>query len=352
MQHNDTDIDPHHFMVRYLPRGWWPFAALIRLDRPIGTYLAFLPALMGLNIAFVYLPQNQREIGHWFFLFVILFLGAWLMRSAGCVWNDWIDRDLDARVVRSRNRPLASKQMSGRAALVFMLGLFLLAANLLWFLPLQVLWVCIFILPLVFIYPLTKRFFDAPQLWLGLTFNAGSWVAWTAVHGFENLTPPALLYVGCIFWTLAYDTIYAMQDRDDDRKARVKSLPLLLGNSAIQGILLFYSLCFVCWGGLIVHGVFYGMDTQEFSLFSMELSSDDIAVITYIFAWLYLLFHFYVWKKGCRDHGHDKLKNYDISSGKGRVLDLAPSVSYHTLMFRQNAPFGLMVACGWLVWWL
>ncbi|NQY82023.1 MAG: UbiA family prenyltransferase, partial [Alphaproteobacteria bacterium] len=123
MPQTANDINLDHPLVRFLPRNWLPFAALIRLDRPIGTYLAFLPALMGLNLAMQYVPYDQRHFNDWLFWSAIFLFGAWTMRSVGCIWNDWLDRDFDSQVLRTQHRPIASGQVTSRAAFWLMAGL-------------------------------------------------------------------------------------------------------------------------------------------------------------------------------------------------------------------------------------
>ncbi len=242
-----SDINPRHLLVRYLPVGWWPYAALSRLDRPTGTYLAFLPAFMGLNLATFYLPASQKSFQEWLMLGLVLFIGAWAMRSAGCIWNDWLDRDLDKKVARTKNRPVASGRISSASALSVLLCLLLLSASLLLLLPVHALWVLLLIIPGSALYPMMKRWVDAPQLWLGLTFNAGVWVPWLALHGPHNLMMPTVLYCGCICWTLGYDTVYALQDIQDDEKTGIRSLAFGKGQSRWNNFVLFLLLLFLVY---------------------------------------------------------------------------------------------------------
>ncbi len=306
------DINTQHILVRYLPQSWWPYAALIRLDRPIGTYLAFLPALMGLNLAVSYAPDANFQ--DWVRLLGILFIGAWLMRSAGCIWNDWLDRDLDKTVARTQNRPIASGQISSQAALLFLGVMLLLALSLLLFLPLEVFWVALLILPCVLLYPMMKRWIDAPQLWLGITFNAGIWVAWLAVHGTERLIPPFLLYLGCIFWTLGYDTVYALQDIKDDEKSGIRSMARLLGNFEALGVFTFYFFCCACWCILL-----YSAHDQ---------GAGSLSAIAFLLAWLYLSVHGWRWY-----HAYSAQQENNM----------------HGIFFRQNALFGLIISTVWII---
>ena len=311
MPQNPEDINTQHILLRYLPENWQPYAALIRLDRPVGTYLAFLPALMGLNLALLY--DSGSGFVDWLLLAGILFAGAWLMRSAGCIWNDWLDRDLDKNVARTRNRPIASGQISAQAALLFLVILLMLALILVLFLPPQVFWAALLILPGILLYPMMKRWIDAPQLWLGITFNAGVWVAWLAVHGTDSLIPPLLLYIGCVFWTLGYDTVYALQDLEDDEKTGIRSMARLLGTAKFSGIFVFYFLCCAFWSCLL-----YLLGDQA-SWYSIGLFG---------LAWLYVGVQGGLWYSR-------------YAAGEDGAI--------HGSFFRQNALFGLMISMVWIV---
>lgn len=227
------DIPRKSCIDAWLPAPARPFARLARLDRPIGTWLLLLPGWWALAVA-GFGVMGQRLM----FLFLA---GAIVMRAAGCVYNDLIDRDIDARVERTATRPLPSGEVSVRAAWIF-LGL-LLAAGLAILLQLntQAIIVGAASLVLVFTYPFMKRITYWPQLWLGLTFNWGVLVGWTARRGiFESAALP--LYVAGIFWTLGYDTIYAHQDREDDALVGVKSSALFLGRFTRPFVALMYAL--------------------------------------------------------------------------------------------------------------
>jgi 4-hydroxybenzoate polyprenyltransferase len=177
-------------------------------------------------------------------------LGAWAMRSAGCVYNDIIDRHLDAKVERTRLRPLASGRVSVRAAWILVGALSLIGLVVL----LQLNWVARIValasLAPVAAYPFMKRITWWPQAWLGLVFSWGALVGWTAVRG--ELGDTALfLYAGSIFWVIGYDTIYALQDREDDALVGVRSSALALGKQARRGIGLCYLAALIIWGGMI-----------------------------------------------------------------------------------------------------
>jgi len=217
--------------VDALPRALRPYARLARFDRPIGTWLLLWPCGWGLTLA-------GGIASHWPLL-LWFSLGAFAMRGAGCVYNDIIDRDLDARVERTRNRPLAAGTVTLRAAWVWLVTLAFIGLVVLLQLPLRAQLVALASLLLVAAYPFMKRLTWWPQAWLGLTFNWGVLVGWLAV------APPhpamALLYAAGIFWTLGYDTIYALQDIEDDAFAGIKSSARALGPRARAGVALFYA---------------------------------------------------------------------------------------------------------------
>jgi 4-hydroxybenzoate polyprenyltransferase len=210
------------------PEDMRPYLRLSRADRPIGTWLLLLPCWWGALLGALAMPDTSR----WLLVWIVLgcALGAWLMRGAGCTWNDITDRDIDARVERTRNRPLPAGQVSVREALIWM-ALQMVAALLilLSFNSEAILLGVLSLLPVV-IYPFAKRFTWWPQVFLGLAFNWGALLAWTAQTG-ELQVPAVLLYLAGIAWTLFYDTIYAHQDREDDALIGVKSTARLFGEN-------------------------------------------------------------------------------------------------------------------------
>ena len=204
-----------------------PYLRLARADRPIGTWLLLLPCWWGLMLAVA--QQGSFGVKEAWIMIGCAF-GAFLMRGAGCTWNDITDRDIDAMVARTQSRPIPSGQVSVRQAAVWMaLQAAVAFAILLTFAPAAIL-LGIASLALVAIYPFAKRFTWWPQVFLGLAFNWGALLAWTATTG--SLAWPAVaLYAAGIAWTLFYDTIYAHQDKDDDALIGVKSTALLFGNA-------------------------------------------------------------------------------------------------------------------------
>ncbi len=227
-----TDIYWGNWVDRWLPARGRPYARLMRLDRPIGTWLLLFPCWWSLALAY----EGWRD-----FAFFLLFgIGAVIMRGAGCTWNDITDREFDAKVARTRTRPLPSGQVSLRQAFLF-LALQLAAALLilLAFNPFAIALGAASLI-VVFAYPLMKRVTYWPQLFLGLAFNWGALLGWAAVKG--ALGPaPLLLYAAGIAWTLGYDTIYAHQDKEDDALLGLKSTALKFGARTKPWLYAFYT---------------------------------------------------------------------------------------------------------------
>ena len=228
-------------LIGALPPRLRPFASLMRLDRPIGTWLLYWPCAWGVALA---------GVGERWDLFLWLALGAFAMRSAGCVYNDIVDRDLDRSVERTRLRPLASGRTSLRAAWVLTIGLCLIGLVVLLQLDRTAQMVALASLALVAAYPFMKRITWWPQAWLGLVFSWGALVGWPAVTG--SLEPPAvLLWLGSVAWVVGYDTLYAIQDMEDDALVGVKSSARRLGDMAPLGVVIFYALALAGWGAAI-----------------------------------------------------------------------------------------------------
>jgi 4-hydroxybenzoate polyprenyltransferase len=224
-----------------LPQPLRPYASLMRLDRPIGTWLLYWPCAWSVALAGV--------AGRWD-LFLWLALGALAMRSAGCVYNDIVDRDLDVRVERTRLRPLASRRVSVRSAWILIALLCLLGLIVL----VQLKWVAAVValvsLAPVVAYPFMKRITWWPQAWLGLVFSWGALVGWPAVTGRLGLAP-LVLWFGSIAWVIGYDTLYAIQDKEDDALVGVKSSARRLGEKAPLGIAIFYAIAIALWAAAI-----------------------------------------------------------------------------------------------------
>lgn len=226
-----TDIPLDDWIERKLLPWARPYARLMRLDRPIGTWLLLLPCWWSVVMAGGVVPD--------FWLMFLFAVGAVVMRGAGCVINDIYDRDLDRQVERTLLRPLAHGDVKLWQAVLFVCLLLLLGFGVLLLFNRFTIYLGMASLLLVFTYPLAKRVTWWPQLVLGLAFNWGALMGWSAVQGSLGL-PALLLYLGGIFWTLGYDTIYAHQDKVDDAKVGVKSLALWLGDRSRLWIALFY----------------------------------------------------------------------------------------------------------------
>ncbi len=214
----------------YAPGFTRPYLRLARADRPIGTWLLLIPCWWGLALAMLW-DQNPRWEDAWIALACAM--GAWLMRGAGCTWNDISDREFDAKVERTRSRPIPSGQVSVTQAAIWMVMQALVAlAILLTFNQAAIALGVLSLFPLA-IYPFAKRFTWWPQVFLGLAFNWGALLAWTAHTGALHW-PAVILYLAGISWTLFYDTIYAHQDTEDDALIGIKSTARLFGSDSAR----------------------------------------------------------------------------------------------------------------------
>jgi len=229
-------------LIGALPAAIRPYASVMRLDRPIGAWLLFWPGAWAVALA----GMGRHGIA----LILWLALGAWAMRGAGCVYNDIVDRDLDRRVERTRLRPLASGRMTLMSAWVLLTGLSLIGLLVLVQLQPVAQLVAIASLAPVAAYPFMKRITWWPQAWLGLVFSWAALVGWAAVTGELGVTA-LLLYAGSICWVLGYDTIYALQDREDDALVGVKSSALALGRHVRVGVVGFYLAALSLWSAAI-----------------------------------------------------------------------------------------------------
>lgn len=225
-----------------------PYLRLSRADRPIGTWLLYMPCLWGLGLAML---ATQTASLHDLWTAVACGIGAFLMRGAGCTWNDITDRHIDGKVARTRSRPIPSGQVTVRGALIWMVAQMGVAfAILLTFYWAAIALGVIALLP-VAIYPFAKRFTWWPQVFLGLAFNWGALLAWAAHTG--SIGPvPVILYLAGIAWTLFYDTIYAHQDTEDDALIGVKSTARLFGDQSRKWLRLFLTVTVLLFGGAVV----------------------------------------------------------------------------------------------------
>ena len=226
---NFSDIAEEGWVKNLLPKPVRPYALLMRLDRPIGTWLLLLPCWWSLALGWQ-LNRDQITLLELGYLYLLFTVGAILMRGAGCTINDLWDRKLDQLVARTADRPIASGVISVTNAVLFLLLQLTLSLTILLQLN-ETCWLLGFlVLLLVFSYPAFKRFTYWPQFILGLTFNWGALMGWVSITG-EIDIPSVLLYLAGVFWTLGYDTIYAHQDKEDDALIGVKSSALALENS-------------------------------------------------------------------------------------------------------------------------
>ena len=217
------------------------FIQLTRLNKPIGFLLLFWPCVWGLTLAYYFSGETNLYLKH----MLLFFLGSVLMRSAGCIFNDIVDRDLDKKIQRTRERPIASGKVSVFEALIYIVFLCLVAFLIL----AQFNWLTIVLgissMALVFAYPFMKRITYWPQLFLGLTFNWGIIMGWTSITNSISIEP-IILYLSAIFWTLGYDTIYGLQDIHDDEIIGIKSTSIKFKNNVKVFVGTCYSLCVLC----------------------------------------------------------------------------------------------------------
>ncbi|HBU62233.1 MAG: 4-hydroxybenzoate octaprenyltransferase [Oceanicaulis sp.] len=268
-------IAPDRRVADSVPTSWVdraptairPYLRLARYDRPVGFWLLAIPCWQGLALASVSTGLDWMDL-YWAILFGI---GAIAMRGAGCTYNDIVDRDIDAQVARTADRPLAAGTVSLKQAWAFLVAQCLVGLLVLIQLPWPAILTGLGALALVAGYPFMKRITWWPQAWLGLTFNWGVPVAGAAALGTPFAPEIMLLYVANLFWTLGYDTIYACQDMEDDAMVGVKSSARALGGNIPLGVLVFYLACAAL---AALAGVFAGaglMFAPAFAIFAAHL---------------------------------------------------------------------------------
>ncbi|HEU4660522.1 MAG TPA: 4-hydroxybenzoate octaprenyltransferase [Pseudolabrys sp.] len=219
-----------------------PYLRLARLDRPIGSWLLLLPCWWSVGIA----GMNANRLPSWWHV-LLFFIGAFAMRGAGCTWNDLVDRDLDAKVERTRSRPIPSGQVTATQAALFLLLQALIGLLVLIQFNGFTIVTGLASLVVVAIYPFMKRITYWPQIALGLAFSWGALMGWPAAFGRLDW-PPLVLYAGSIAWVIGYDTIYAHQDREDDALIGIKSTALLFGERTRPMLAIFYAIAVVLIG--------------------------------------------------------------------------------------------------------
>jgi len=245
------------------------FIELTRLKKPIGFMLLFWPCAWGLTLAYDF----SLSLNNYFFYLILFFLGSVFMRSAGCIINDVLDKKYDAQVVRTKNRPIASGKISIKLAVIYSLLLCFFALLVLLNFNLFTIILAIGSMPLAFTYPLMKRFTYWPQLFLGITFNYGLILGWTAIKG-EISIVPVLFYLGAIFWTLGYDTIYGYQDIKDDEIIGLKSTSIKFKGKAKKFL-------FACYTSLLFFFLIGGYKMD------FHVSYYLLAVIPFIHLFIY-----------------------------------------------------------------
>ncbi len=245
-----ADATQNNWVDRFSPSWAKPYLRLMRLDRPIGIWLLFWPCVFSFLLANIKDPNISIN---WYFLLLFL-IGAMVMRSAGCTFNDIVDRNIDKKVARTRSRPIPSGQVSVKKAIIFLLAQLLIGLLILVQFNFFTIILGASSLILVAIYPFMKRITWWPQLFLGLAFSWGALIGWSSIFGSLGLAP-VFLYIGSIMWTIGYDTIYAMQDIEDDAMIGVKSTARLFGENSKLIIALFYLATILFW---LISGLFAG----------------------------------------------------------------------------------------------
>ena len=223
------------------------FIELTRLKKPIGFMLLFWPCVWGLTIAYDF----SKNLNDYFFYLTLFFLGSVLMRSAGCIVNDISDKEFDKRVIRTKQRPIASGKISIKLGLIYITILCLLALLVLINFNTLTIIIALGSMPLAFSYPLMKRYTYWPQLFLGITFNYGLILGWVCIKNQLDIIP-IILYLGAIFWTLGYDTIYGYQDIKDDENIGVKSTSIKFKKNPHKFLVICYLVFIIC---ILVTGI-------------------------------------------------------------------------------------------------
>ncbi|MDB2494358.1 4-hydroxybenzoate octaprenyltransferase [Candidatus Pelagibacter bacterium] len=235
------------------------FIELTRLKKPIGYMLLFWPCAWGLTIAYDF----SANLNNYFFYLLLFFFGAVLMRSAGCIVNDILDKEFDKKVFRTKDRPIASGKISVKLGITYALILCFCALLILLNFNTITIMLAIGSMPLAFTYPLMKRFTYWPQFFLGITFNYGLLLGWTSINESLNILP-ILFYIGAIFWTLGYDTIYGFQDIKDDEIIGLKSTSIKFKNKPFIFLLACYVVLFLM---IIILGIL-----ENFNIFYYAFS--------------------------------------------------------------------------------
>ena len=300
-----ADAVAQNWVDRFAPRWSRPYLRLSRADRPAGTWLLLLPCWWGLALAVAADPAGGTLHDIW--VAFACAIGAFLMRGAGCTWNDITDRKIDAEVARTKSRPIPSGRVTTRQAAIWMALQALVAFGILLTFNSYAIALGIASLLPVAIYPFAKRFTWWPQVFLGFAFNWGALLAWAA-HSGSLGWPPVLLYLSGIAWTLFYDTIYAHQDKEDDALIGVKSTARLFGDNTPRALFIFFALSVTLMGFAAVNA-------------TVMLDNKFVVLIGIAAAWLFGM------------HLSWQMRRLDINN---------PDVCLH--LFRSNRDAGLIAA--------
>ena len=234
-----NDIRQDNLIFKIFPIFTHPYILIMRLDRPIGYILLFYPICFSI---FAFSDLNLKIVS----LLIIFLIGSIVMRSAGCIINDLLDRDIDNKVRRTQNRPLVSNSLSIKNSIILLIVLLSIGLIVLTQLNLPSIILALVIVPLVFLYPLAKRYFFLPQFVLAFTYNWGCLIGWSSLESPSRFMEILLLFFSLVLWTITYDTVYATQDEDDDKKLSLNSSALLFGKHKMMIlnflIVLMYSL--------------------------------------------------------------------------------------------------------------
>ena len=264
-----NDIRQDNLIFKIFPIFTHPYILIMRLDRPIGYILLFYPICFSI---FAFSDLNLKIVS----LLIIFLIGSIVMRSAGCIINDLLDRDIDNKVRRTQNRPLVSNSLSIKNSIILLIVLLSIGLIVLTQLNLPSIILALVIVPLVFLYPLAKRYFFLPQFVLAFTYNWGCFIGWSSLESPSSFKEISILFLSLVLWTIIYDTVYATQDEEDDRKLSLKSSALLFGKYKLMIlnflIILMYSLLMLFGKNLGFNFLFFIFLTLQLILNLMDLN--------------------------------------------------------------------------------
>ena len=263
-----NDIRQDNLIFRIFPIFTHPYISIMRLDRPIGYVLLFYPICFSI---FAFSSFNQEVA----ILLITFLVGSIAMRSAGCIINDLLDRDIDIRVERTQTRPLVSDTLSIKNSIICLVILLSIGLIVLTQLNLPSIILALMITPLIFLYPLAKRYFVLPQFILAFTYNWGCMIGWSSLNSHGSFSDVFLLFISLILWTLIYDTVYATQDEEDDKKLSLKSSAILFGK---YKIIILNSLIMIMYGFLMFFGKNLGFNFIYFIFLSLLLALNLIDI--------------------------------------------------------------------------